>query len=300
MSLGTCFTPGEPLDSNVNFNPVPERHAARFLWISKNTSCIMTGLLQMSPSDYPLILNTLHAQTGFLSIELVGTEYPGVNPNGIERKIEGVEVIQLPDAGYVNWLNNPGKPNATPEGVGTAASGGGIVDFNWTYDGSLIPGWQVTPGITYFRALVRRYADLLGQLPAKRAVVELLHAIQPEPGGLAGRDQLHLLFWRHPAFRAVLLGPQFPGRLRLPTISSHLCRPRPAVCPKSKGFVLKISVARLENLLFGHRSAVLAALVAIFTLVMAGFGAQLRMDAGFEKQLPTGHDYIKDLPAISP
>ncbi len=55
---------------------------------------------------------------------------------------------------------------------------------------------------------------------------------------------------------------------------------------------MKISVARLEKLLFGHRSIVLAALAA-FTLVMAGFGVQLRMDAGFEKQLPTGHEYIK-------
>jgi predicted RND superfamily exporter protein len=55
---------------------------------------------------------------------------------------------------------------------------------------------------------------------------------------------------------------------------------------------LNISVARLENLLFGHRSIVLAALAA-FTLVMAGFGVQLRMDAGFEKQLPTGHEYIR-------
>ncbi len=152
VSLGTCFTPGQPLDSNVNRDPIPSGNCPLFEDRQKY-ELHLTGLLQMSPSDYPFILNNLRAQTGFLSIELVGTEYPGVNPNGMERTIEGVEVIQLPDAGYVNWLNNAGKPNATPEGVGTAASGGAVVDFNWTYDGSLIPGWQVTPGITYFRAL---------------------------------------------------------------------------------------------------------------------------------------------------
>jgi hypothetical protein len=24
-----------------------------------------------------------------------------------------------------------------------------VVDFNWTYDGKLISGWQVTPGVTF-------------------------------------------------------------------------------------------------------------------------------------------------------
>ncbi|POA48320.1 RND transporter [Pseudomonas sp. MPR-ANC1] len=48
---------------------------------------------------------------------------------------------------------------------------------------------------------------------------------------------------------------------------------------------------RVERALFGHRRLVLTSL-AIFTLVMAWFAVQLRMDAGFEKQLPIGHEYI--------
>jgi len=48
---------------------------------------------------------------------------------------------------------------------------------------------------------------------------------------------------------------------------------------------------RVERVLFGHRRLVLASL-AVFTLVMAWFAVQLRMDAGFEKQLPVGHEYI--------
>ncbi len=26
-------------------------------------------------------------------------------------------------------------------------------DFNWTYDNTIIKGWQITPGITYFQAV---------------------------------------------------------------------------------------------------------------------------------------------------
>jgi uncharacterized protein len=56
--------------------------------------------------------------------------------------------------------------------------------------------------------------------------------------------------------------------------------------------VLNRFVIRLEKLFFGHRLIVLAA-IGIFTVVMAVFAVQLRMEAGFEKQMPIGHEYIK-------
>ena len=49
---------------------------------------------------------------------------------------------------------------------------------------------------------------------------------------------------------------------------------------------------RIEEWLFGHRKLVLMSL-GVFTLMMAWFAVQLRMDAGFEKQLPIGHEYVK-------
>ena len=49
-------------------------------------------------------------------------------------------------------------------------------------------------------------------------------------------------------------------------------------------------VQRLEHLVFAHRAALLGALGA-FTVLMAWFASGLRMDAGFDKQLPTGHEY---------
>jgi predicted RND superfamily exporter protein len=51
-------------------------------------------------------------------------------------------------------------------------------------------------------------------------------------------------------------------------------------------------VSRLEELVFKHRLVVLAVLAAI-TLVMGWYAGQLRMSAGFAKQLPRGHEYIE-------
>jgi predicted RND superfamily exporter protein len=51
-------------------------------------------------------------------------------------------------------------------------------------------------------------------------------------------------------------------------------------------------VDHLERLLFGHRLATLVAL-GLLTVVMGGFAAQLRMSAGFDKQLPQQHEYIR-------
>lgn len=52
------------------------------------------------------------------------------------------------------------------------------------------------------------------------------------------------------------------------------------------------TLQRLEALLFGHRRLVLGLLAAL-TAVMGWFAVQLRMDAGFEKQMPLGHEYVE-------
>lgn len=51
-------------------------------------------------------------------------------------------------------------------------------------------------------------------------------------------------------------------------------------------------VLRLEHLFFGNRAIVLA-VIGVFTAIMAVFAVQLRMEAGFEKQIPVGHEYIE-------
>lgn len=56
--------------------------------------------------------------------------------------------------------------------------------------------------------------------------------------------------------------------------------------------MLQRGIGYLEEWLFSRRGLVLA-VFAVFTAFMAFFAAQLRMDAGFEKQIPIGHEYTK-------
>ena len=51
-------------------------------------------------------------------------------------------------------------------------------------------------------------------------------------------------------------------------------------------------VSKLENIVFRFRALILAAFAA-FTLYGGYYATQLSMDAGFEKQLPSGHEYIQ-------
>lgn len=51
-------------------------------------------------------------------------------------------------------------------------------------------------------------------------------------------------------------------------------------------------VHRLEEFFFRRRAWVLG-ILATLTAVLAFFGMQLRMEAGFEKQMPEGHEYIE-------
>ncbi|WP_454739222.1 efflux RND transporter permease subunit [Cupriavidus necator] len=51
-------------------------------------------------------------------------------------------------------------------------------------------------------------------------------------------------------------------------------------------------ITRLEAILFRHRLPFLL-LLAGFTAVMGVLGAKLELEAGFEKQMPQGHEYIK-------
>ncbi len=56
--------------------------------------------------------------------------------------------------------------------------------------------------------------------------------------------------------------------------------------------MLKRIVERAEEFFFGHRWQTLG-VIGVFTAVMAFFALQLHMSAGFEKQMPIGHEYIR-------
>lgn len=108
----------------------------------------LTGLLSMTPGDYGGILNFLGADTATLMAEAVAVRYPGM-----KSSYTGVPVA----AGYWGWgfLNAGDVTFATgnPVSAGTKNSWGYNLDFSWTYDGKIIPGWQVTPEIYFFHAV---------------------------------------------------------------------------------------------------------------------------------------------------
>src|SRR5512138_494333 len=56
--------------------------------------------------------------------------------------------------------------------------------------------------------------------------------------------------------------------------------------------VLNRVVARAEAFFFGHRRQTLT-VIGLYTAVMAVFATRLHMTAGFEKQLPAGHEYTQ-------
>ena len=62
--------------------------------------------------------------------------------------------------------------------------------------------------------------------------------------------------------------------------------------PQTPPNPLARALAALERFVFGRRVLVLAVLAG-FTLVMGVFALKLRMEAGFEKQMPIGHEYVK-------
>lgn len=121
----------------------------------------LTAQLQLTPGDYGQFLKLLKADTAYFTAELVGIRYPGVS-QGKRYNINGT--VYGPSAGGLPWLDGSGgNALSNVTGVqGTANSAGAVVDFNWTYDSTLISGWQVTPGVTVSRGLYGYTPNVLG------------------------------------------------------------------------------------------------------------------------------------------
>lgn len=146
VALSNCYGAGGPLD--LNTNGVPGADCQQ--WIDKRKfQYDINGLLALTRSEYPF-LKWLGADSATLTWELTWIYYPGLSSSGITRTLNGQAVNQVPAAGYFPWLNyGSGMGYPIAAGRGTASSVGATIDFNWTYDGTLIRGWQVTPGVTF-------------------------------------------------------------------------------------------------------------------------------------------------------
>lgn len=107
----------------------------------------LTGLLSLTPNGTGGgFLRAVGAQTATLLAEVVVIHYPNL------QQTYGGDPIS---AGGWGWGQET-DPAAAPVPVGTKTSSGFNFDFSWVYDGTLLPGWQVTPGLYYFQALSGR------------------------------------------------------------------------------------------------------------------------------------------------
>ncbi len=162
VALTGCFVGnGAVLDANINASPGSCQN-----WKdTKKWQHDLVAQLNLQPSDYPF-LNTLGANFAVLTFEGTFVQYPDISDNGLVRSVQGGQsVVQGIAAGYGAWLQAQGGGGSYPTiaSVGTRNSGGLTMDYNWTYDGNVIPGWQVNPGVTFFYAVSGNTPNYLGQ-----------------------------------------------------------------------------------------------------------------------------------------
>ena len=119
----------------------------------------LTGLLNLTPGDQGAILHLLGADSAMLLAETAGVFYPN-----LQQTYQGVPVasgqwgwgaLTANDPYFTSGFSNSGLPP-----VGDKTSWGYNFDFSWTYDGSLIHGWQVSPEIFYARGVKGRTPNL--------------------------------------------------------------------------------------------------------------------------------------------
>ncbi|MGU7771699.1 DUF1302 family protein [Burkholderia sp. MR1-5-21] len=150
VSMSGCYGAGGPPDANTN-----GASGTCQAWMDrKKIQFDINAQLNLTQTSYP-ILKLLKADEATFTAELTVIDYPGLNPNArYFRTLNGQPVYQLVAAGYGTWLaNNAALGYPIAAGQGTAVSMGATIDFNWTYDGTVIPGWQLTPGITFSDAI---------------------------------------------------------------------------------------------------------------------------------------------------
>lgn len=125
----------------------------------------MTAMLQLSPGDQGSVLHLLGADSALLLAELAVVDYPHLQQNYTTAAGSWPIASGAWGWGSMTAMDSylSAFPNGTAPATGTKASWGYNVDFSWTYDGSVIPGWQMTPEMYYFQA-VKGYTPNAGAL----------------------------------------------------------------------------------------------------------------------------------------
>lgn len=151
VALSPCALAGTG-GSAADFTPTAPASVGCPGWIdNKRWQLHVTGLYSLTPSNAGGFLDLVGAQTGTFLGEFVAIHYPGISSRKIvRRQVDGTAVEQVPAAGL--WLLPSGGSGVT-QGLGDATSLGLMFDFSLVYDSTVIPGWQVVPGVFVQHAL---------------------------------------------------------------------------------------------------------------------------------------------------
>lgn len=153
VAVGTelSYRPKEAvaLNPNVDFC---SGNAGRCWVDEKKLQWHTTAFSLLTPSNAGPLLNLLGADGGAFLGEFVVMHFPSLKQAYFGSPIS---------AGGWGWGNET-DPTAAPVSAGSKTSTGLHMDFSWTYDGTVLPGWQVTPEIFYQRAISGRTPTLSG------------------------------------------------------------------------------------------------------------------------------------------
>ncbi|MFO1268496.1 MAG: DUF1302 domain-containing protein [Rubrivivax sp.] len=175
MSISGCYVPGAAGDNVAGLAPAGE--CQQYI-DGKRWQGHLTALLSLTPGDHGGFLKLLGASTATLLAEAVVIHYPGLKSQFARNAPDGTPVVQLPAAGLWNWSDDGG---ATVYGAGTKTSWGYNFDFSWVYDGTVIPGWQVTPGLYFFHAVSGRTPNLAATFMKGAKVLNLYTQFTQNP-----------------------------------------------------------------------------------------------------------------------
>lgn len=129
-------------------------------WVDeKKLQWHLTGLLQLAPGNSGGLLSALGASNGLILTELVVIHYPNL------RQAYGPDVVSAGGWGWGNETGavfDPATAAMKTVAVGSKTSSGFNLDLSLTYDGSLLPGWQVTPGVFMSRAVSGHTPNIQG------------------------------------------------------------------------------------------------------------------------------------------
>jgi hypothetical protein len=150
VSLSSCYLPGGTTDANTNGAYGLDCPA----WMDrKKTQLDATAQKYFTQSGSPW-LGLVGADQATFTAEATWIHYSGVSASHeYGRDIGGTPVYQTVEAAYGYWLRDDATLGTIGAPKGTSDSMGIALDFNATYDGSLVPGWAITPGVTFYGSL---------------------------------------------------------------------------------------------------------------------------------------------------